>query len=321
MLENPVYTGRLYWNRLDFRAAKQGEGPLVRRSAEEWVEAERRHEALISDEDFERVRAEMKVRSTGNSGNRRRYKQNRFYLLRGVVHCATGHNPLRMHGKSRKGNTYYTCGYRRSYGDTAAEATGHGKWQYVREDNLVDLVDAFFATRVFGADRVDHFRRQASTLATAVENEDGGKRERANRQLADVEHRIERQLAAIEAGVDPVLVGERIRALKSEREEVEALVAQLEQSSRNGGGIGVEDAAAILDSLPDLSKALKMADPEQRRAVFEAFRLRVEIDRNVQQIRLKALVSSAFSQVRNLSELCATKAIAGAGFEPATFGL
>ena len=32
MLENPTYTGRLYWNRLDSRAHKQGVGPVVRRS-------------------------------------------------------------------------------------------------------------------------------------------------------------------------------------------------------------------------------------------------------------------------------------------------
>jgi hypothetical protein len=37
------------------------------------------------------------------------------------------------------------------------------------------------------------------------------------RQLADIERRITRQIAAIETGVDPHLVGERIEALKSER--------------------------------------------------------------------------------------------------------
>jgi hypothetical protein len=319
MLENPVYTGRLYWNRPDFRGVKQGEGPLIRRDAEEWVEAERRHEALVSEEDFERVQMEMKARSTGNGGNRRRRQQKRFYLLRGIVHCATGHNPLRMQGKSRKGHTYYACGYRRSYGDTAAEATGHGKWQYVREDNVIALVDAFFGTRVFGPERLEHFRRQASALEAELESNGSAERERAGDQLSDVERRIERQLAAIEAGVDPAIVGERIRDLKAERQEIEALVAQLDHST--GNHLDTEESAAILDSLPDLSKALKEADPELRRAVFDAFRLRVEIDRNSGLIRLKALVSSAFSQASALSDISASKAIAGAGFEPATFGL
>jgi len=141
ILQNPVYTGRLCWNRLDFRAVKQGEGPLVRRKPEEWVEAERRHEALVTDEIFERVQAEIGKRGR-SEGSRRRSQQKRFYLLRGIVHCATGHNPLRMHGKTRKDNTYYACCYRISYGDKAAEALGHGKWQYIREDALVKVIDA-----------------------------------------------------------------------------------------------------------------------------------------------------------------------------------
>ncbi|HEX3563697.1 MAG TPA: hypothetical protein VHU24_12740, partial [Solirubrobacterales bacterium] len=40
-----------------------------------------------------------------------------------------------------------------------------------------------------------------------------------------------------------------------------------------------------------------------RRAVFDAFRLQVEIDRNAGQIRLKALVSSAFGEAKDLSDL------------------
>ena len=186
---------------------------------------------------------------------------------------------------------------------------------------MIALVDAFFGTRIFGSERLDHFRRQASSVAAELESNGNAERERAGNQLSDVEHRIERQLAAIEAGVDPAIVGERIRALKVERQEIETLVAQLDHNNGHGDRLDAKEGAAILDSLPDLSKALKEADPELRRAVFEAFRLRVEIDRNSGLIRLKALVSSAFRQAGALSDIGATKAIAGAGFEPATFGL
>ena len=238
-----------------------GRGAAGPAQPEDWVEAEQRHEALVSEEDFERVQAEMKARSTGQGGNRRRYTQKRFYQLRGIVHCATGHNPLRMHGKHRKSSTYYTCGYRLSYGDTAAEATGHGKWQYVREDSLLTLIDAFFATRVFGPDRLAHFRKQSSTLEAEIQSKDGAERDACGPTLGEVEQRIERQLAAIEAGVDPALVGERIRTLKSERQEIEAAIAQLDHAQRNGDGFDPDEAAAILDSLPDLSKALRKPIP------------------------------------------------------------
>lgn len=60
--------------------------------------------------------------------------------------------------ETRKENTCYACGYRISYGDNAAEALGQGKWQYIREDRLLEGVDRFFATRIFGAQRLAAFR-------------------------------------------------------------------------------------------------------------------------------------------------------------------
>jgi hypothetical protein len=158
--------------------------------------------------------------------------QRRFFLLRGVVHCATGHNPLRMHGKERKGITYYVCGYRASYGDNAASALGHGKWQYIREDRLTDLINRFFGTYVFGRNAAAHLRAQHAALAPSIADESAEQRERLTGQLSDLDQRIARQLAAIESGVDPVLVGERIRALKSEREGVETALATLDLEQR-----------------------------------------------------------------------------------------
>jgi site-specific DNA recombinase len=323
MLENPTYTGRLFWNRLDSRAHKQGVGPVVRRDPGEWVEAEERHEALIGEEQFERAQAEMRQRS-GGTVRRRRRPQKRPYLLRGIVHCATGHNPLRMQGRGRKDEpTYYTCGYRTSYGDRAAEATGHGKWQYIREDSLVPVVDSFFGSRIFGPKRLDHFRAQGSALADELGRREADQGKRVAERLGEIDRRIERQLAAIEAGVDPVLVGERIRALKGEREDAQSALAQLEGERRDSTAVDPEDAAAILAALPDLGKALVDADPEQRRAVFDAFRLRVEIDRNAGEVRLKALVSSAFGEASDLAEVgeagnhaLSGKAIPLRGFEP-----
>jgi len=316
MLQNPVYTGRLFWNRLDFRAVKQGEGGVVKRDRKDWVEAAERHEAIITDQQFEQVQTEMAKRSR-NEGSRRRGKQKRFYLLRGFVHCATGHNPLRMHGRSRKGNTYYACCYRISYGDKAAEALGHGKWQYVREDALLEAIDHFFATRIFGPERIAHFRSQYKALAAELQTDDGADRRRIESEIAEIEQRIERQLAAIESGVDPTVVGERIRKLKEERKHAEAALAETESDLHDQDGLSqsFEQACETLDSLPDLREALAKADPKTRRAVYEAFRLSVEIDRNAGQIRMKTLVSSAFRNVRDLeglTGLVANGGIAGA---------
>jgi hypothetical protein len=164
-------------------------------------------------------------------------------------------------------------------------------------------------------------RPQHADLVRELEDRDGDQRQRLTRQLTDLDQRVQRQLAAIEAGVDAVLVGDRIRALKAEHHNVESAIAELDDDRRQRTGLDLDDACAALDGLPNLREALAAADPKLRRQVYDAFRLPVEIDRNQAQIRLKALISSAFTEATDLEALVAQKAIAGAGFEPVTFGL
>jgi beta-glucosidase-like glycosyl hydrolase len=124
-----------------------------------------------------------------------------------------------------------------------------------------------------------------------------------------IDQRLQRQLAAIEAGVDAVLVGDRIRALKAERQQVELAIANIDDARHRQTGLDL--TCAVLDGLPNLHNALAAADPKVRRQVYDAFRLSVEIDRNQAQIRLKALISSAFTEATDLEALVAHKAIAG----------
>jgi site-specific DNA recombinase len=314
ILINPVYTGRLYWNRLGYSQLKAGEGPVVKRPEEEWIEAEVRHEAIISDETFERIAGELDKRRT-TEGSRRRMAQRRDYPLRGILHCATGHNPLSMHGKDSRGTTYYACSYRIAYGDEAAEAVGHGKWQYVREDLVIPEIDRFFANNIFGSDRIEQLCAQYDTVTRSLATEDTSEQDRLRKRVADVEHRIQMQLQAIEAGVEPSLVSARIEQLKQERLDLQRALAASERSTVQQPQSGLDAGCEILDQLPILDDELANADPALRRKVFDVFQLAVEIDRNKPQLRLKALVSSAF-RGKGLEEVAANGFMVGTGFEP-----
>lgn len=114
---------------------------------------------------------------------------------------------------------------------------------------------------------------QLAALRAEVGGEEDDERERVASGLAELEQKIERQLDAIEEGIDPILVGDRIRTLKTEREGVEARLAQLDHARSDSDAIDPDEAAEILTSVPDLSVALADADPETRRALYEAFRL------------------------------------------------
>jgi hypothetical protein len=57
-------------------------------------------------------------------------------------------------------------------------------------------------------------------------------------------------------------------------------LASTERERRDNGLVDFDDACEILASVPDLSKPLAAAEPELLQQVYNAFRLRVEIDRN-----------------------------------------
>jgi hypothetical protein len=145
---------------------------------------------------------------------------------------------------------------------------------------------------------------------------------RACRQIGNADIAIDRQLDAIEQGVDAQLVGKRITKLKDERATAEAALRDLPDDSPAGDG----DLAATLDRLPDLSAQLHSASPEALRALFESFCLRVTFDKQRDTLQLSAAITERLAEALGgaaalPTDAVASNGIAGAGFEPATFGL
>ncbi len=137
-----------------------------------------------------------------------------------MVRCSSGHQPLSMY--RRKGHTYMTCDYGRTYGKVAAEQIeGHGQWLSVREDMLLPLVERFFAERIFGPMRLEKLDRQLR----AHEKRSRGHADKASKMLreevADLDRRIGAQIEALEAGVEPALVRKRIEKLPRDKEKAE----------------------------------------------------------------------------------------------------
>ena len=60
----------------------------------------------------------------------------------------------------------------------------------------------------------------------------------------------------IENGVDPVLVGDRIRARKQERGAADAALAELKATDQRDGVVDLANACSVLDGIPDLGEAL-----------------------------------------------------------------
>jgi site-specific DNA recombinase len=320
MLQNPVYTGRRVWNRRDFATPRQNGGGTAKvRAREEWVVAEDSHLPIVSDQLFEAAqeRFASPVRSPGSA------RAKNAYLFSGMVRCCSGHNPLSMHGKVRKGNRYYACAYANSYGEDAAiDAHGGQKWLSLREDRLLRLVLRFFDRRVFGPMRVE---KQMRAQGRAGRRDGQLAATRIRKQITDLDRRIKAQVIALEEGIEPDLVAARIAELRGDKSQLEEALGEMGEGSEE---LEADSLTAQLERLPDLSKSLRDAPPNVQRQVFEAFDLQITYDKASRRVELSATVSEAVADAfQNAKALQAegssvvVEDIAGAGFEPATFGL
>jgi len=79
----------------------------------------------------------------------------------------------------------------------------------------------------------------------------------------------------------------------------------------------------MLDAVPDLRPALNAASDEELVEIFRAFDLTITYDKNEQRLHLAATITPEL--LPNESDRPEGRSqindIAGAGFEPATFGL
>jgi site-specific DNA recombinase len=324
MLRNPTYTGRLAWNRLDFATQREAGGTARLRAEEEWVVSEVEHLPLVSDELF--ARAQERFRQNGHRTNGRRNGQ-AAYLLTGMVRCASGHQPLAMYGRKRKQHTYLTCDYGRTYGKTAAEQIdGHGQCLSLREDALLPLVEKFFAQRIFGPMRLDKLERQLLAHLRSSQRGSDATRRRLRESIADLDERIGRQIEALERRIEPDLVAKRIAKLRTDKEQAEIELRALHPSDPSSET--TESLREALERMPDLSQALHDAPTQIKRQVFDAFGLQILYDKPNRRIEISATITQAIAEaLENAEDLpeevssVAHTDIAGAGFEPATFGL
>jgi site-specific DNA recombinase len=330
ILRNPVYAGDLAWNKRDHSEYARGTGPIRRRPQNEWIVYKDAHEPIISRDDFDRVQIEITRRRRVEGSSRRRSDQKAFYVYRGHVRCATGHNPLGMHGSTQQNKyVYYRCIYTMNYGAVAAEAIGHKRTEQIREEVIHEAAMDFFAREIFGPDRLNILHQQHETMKREIDPKQAQERKRLDRERNDVERRIAAQIIGIEQGIDPVLIQRRIRELEERRADIDVALAELDESPQVGD---IASACELLASLPQLGERLREAPPKLLRQTLDAFRVTIDIDRIASTVTIRAFVSTALGGSQTLEEIgraaldkprakVSNSFIAGAGFEPATSGL
>jgi site-specific DNA recombinase len=329
ILRNPKYTGFNVWGRHDKRKGR----PLIR-PRDQWVWSPTpTHEAIVSRELFESVEERsLGKRNSIKAGAIVRAQQSpdrpstgRVYTLRGRVRCGMcGH---RMEGSHQKGSNWYRCQYARRRSQAAATHADHPQVLGIKEEKVLEAALDFLARRVFGPDRLRLLRDELADATASTWENHAADLDRHESELRDIERSLRVQALRLEEHEDPrhpvvVLATERIEELSARKSGVTTAIDALK--AKRPAGHHPDEIAAMLDSVPDLRKALKTASDEQLADIFGAFDVTISYDKTSQQLQLGATITPELlpQNTRDRSgERSRVLEVAGAGFEPATFGL
>lgn len=272
ILTNPKYTGHMVWNRRARKSAGNRRNPVS-----EWIwSPEPVHEVLVDLDTFIQVQEVSGHRfgsRTDPGPNTKHPQTKRSYLFRTYLFCDLCGR--RMNGKTRR-RVYYACNPKKAYLPAGHPAAGG---VFVREDHLLEKVNAFLSDHVFGDYRRQlldaNLRQLDATVAQEREQQVTGLR----RAIADIDVKIKRTIRNFELVDDPDEdfvrdINERRAELRAQREQLEMQLAEAEQRILAAPNPG------LLDALPVMKIEVDQLPDELARALFEALRLEIRYNRD-----------------------------------------
>jgi site-specific DNA recombinase len=320
ILNNELYIGRLVWNRLRY-VKNPDTGKRVSRlnPKSEWLARDVPQLRIVNDELWTAAKGRQQamrhvIVKSGNIGHVRRPQ----YLFSGLTKCGVcgagfimaGRNRLACFGARDKGTCTNHLTIRRHEVETRVLSALEEK--LLRQDLFEEFCEEF--TREMNRLRGEH---RASLVA-------------GERELARLEGRRKKLVESIMEGVPGSEVKDELVAIAARREELQH---QRERISEPPPLLHPEMAAIYRAKVTELARALQ--EPNSRLEATEALRglvdaivltpdqggetLRIELRGNLAAMLGATVQRKRSSESDDLS--LQVSLVAGAGFEPATFGL
>jgi hypothetical protein len=209
-----------------------------------------------------------------------------------------------MEGTHQRNANWYRCRFEANRGSVAADVAGPPARAQIKEERILNELIEFMGRRLFGPDRLRLLRDQLACSVAEGWREHGTQLARLRLELEDLATRRTEELSARRASVE-----EAIRDLEVRRPD----------------GARPDEIEAMLAAVPDLRPSLKTAGPEDLADLLEAFEVTAVYDKTGRTLELGATVMPELvpdnEKPRRSKAPSGISSIAGAGFEPATFGL
>lgn len=311
ILKNPKYTGYQVYN----RRARRSRGARNRHNPPEmWIwSTEPAHEPLIPKWMFDEMTATRTQRqgSRDGAGMKRDSRAKRTYLLRSRVTCDCGR---RMMGMVRKSGVYYRCHPAGNNRGRPDKHEGHPPTVYIREDLILDQVEAFFNERLFGAQRHALLLADQDDTHTAKRRDTERRRQALQKKIADAARKQDNLLRQAENADpdDPFTQGlrQRYNEVFNERKTLLDELSRITDDDNASGPSNVAPANR-LDALPYLRANLRHAPADLLHRLLDLTQLTIKVHYKTDQATITATLPADPDSITSIAETASQQSCAG----------
>ncbi len=324
ILNNALYDGRYIWNRGRF-VTNPDTGKRTRKANDEslWVVTEVPELRIVPTDLWAKVKARQETISDKSklkqaaAGEQARTGAGPKYLLSGLLKCAECGANYVIVDRYR-----YGCA---KHKDRGAAACSNG----LKVDrSLVErTVLHTLKKRLLTPEALEHFRLSLSPEASRQLDDACGDVKRVGKRLDDVKRQIGRLIDSIKAGIDPIILRDELNRLQLERDVLEREHAQSQGSAPVVSDVIAAAIARYDHLIANLENLLMARVPEARELLKSLFGGSIELlpkEDGTLEAKMAGMAAGLFSLFALTPDFLTESQInvvAGAGFEPATFGL
>jgi site-specific DNA recombinase len=318
ILLNEMYVGRIIWNKVTMvKNPATGRRVIRPNPKEAWVMQEVPALAIVSAELFEAARRRKAERSKGHPQGKRRPK----HLLSGLLRCSSCGGGLSTFGKDRTGRRRVRCS---TYTESGSCPNTQTYYVDAIERAVLSGLRAELSSPALLTEYVKAYHEERAKLAAGSVQ----RRAAAERRLGEIERETERLVDAIAKGFgDPSILGGRINELKSERIQLADEIAAMPNTQKVitlHPGLLARYEQQVEQLQAALAAGLEAGDEDGAAALRELIEA-VKVERNASRpgglkVTIVGRLNALLGDEHFPNGVCG-KGVAGAGIEPATYGL